>query len=285
VLNLAEKFRRAGSLDAVVFLDGLSSQQAGRHSLPDVVVDMAMMSEGEARILWADVLGCPPCTFPQLQVYSDLYYRMGPFFWWLHRLLPVQNGRIASAAALHPKTLQWLAEALGTEPSLVAELPRKLELTAKRSGMDLDPEQLLVDALSDRGVLKAPELARVKATRSLIRDPIPRWLQLQRLATEEQLNVAFREICFLPRTAEWHDDEVRRLAPLLPPGFAEQTGCYCLEEFGAAVRLGLAQMPASDSIRRVYDRLAGCSLFFEALTHEQARRLRSLMEHETVGTP
>jgi hypothetical protein len=30
-------------------------------------------------------------------------------------------------------------------------------------------------------------------------------------------------------------------------------------------------------VRQVYDRLAGCSLFFESLSHEQARELRPLV--------
>ena len=277
VINLPAKFRGAGTLDAVVFLDALSSQQAGRHGLADIVVDMALMSEREARRLWAEVLGYPACPFGQLHLNEQLYYRVGPFFWWLHRLLPVQDGRLAAAAATHPKLVEWLAAAMETQPAFVAELPRKLELAARQSGMDLDPEQLLMDALCDRGILRPEQLARARATRSLITDPISKWLLLQKLVTEEQLNQAFREMCYLPAATQWRPEEVQRLAPLLPPGFASETGCYCLEESQAAVRLGLAQLPAAETVRQIYDRLAGCSLFFQALTHEQSRQLRTLL--------
>jgi adsorption protein B len=275
-VNLPEKFRRSGSLDAVVFLDALSSQQAGRHSLPDVVVDMALLSEGEARRAWAEVLECPPSTFSQLTIDQEPYFRAGPFFWWIHRMLPVQNKKIAIAARCHPRMASWLAEKMGGEPALIAELPRKLELAAKQSGMDLDPEQLLLDSLGDKGLLKPEDLGQIKTARGLITDPISKWLLLRKLVTEEQLNQTFLEVCYLPGATEWKAAEVKRLAPVLPPGFAEETGCYCLEESGGDVRLGLARIPAAETVRQVYDRLAGCSLFFQSLSHQQARELQPL---------
>jgi len=282
VLNLPEKFRRSGSPDAVVFLDALSSQQAGRNSLPDVIVDMAMLNETEARTIWADILDCPACRFPQLNLDQETYYQVGPFFWWLHRLLPVQNGKIASAALRHPQMEEWLRNKLGVTLGFVAELPRKLELTAKSSGLELDPERLLVDSLGDKGILKPEDIARVKASRSLLTDPISKWLLLHHLVTEQQLNETFREICFLPRATSWRTDEVRRLASVLPPGFAQENGCYCLEESGAAVRLGLAHMPATETVRQIYDRLSGCAIFFQALDQGQVLQLRSVFGGERV---
>jgi hypothetical protein len=275
-INLPERFRGSASLEAVVFLDALSSQQAGRHSLPDVMVDMAMLSEGEARRIWAGVLGCPPCTFATLQLQREAYYRVGPFFWWLHRLLPVQRDRIASATLRHPAMTEWLAARLGAQPAFVAELPRTLELAAKQSGFDFDPDKLLIDSLADKGILKPEDLTRIQTMRGLITDPIPRWLLLQKLVTEEQLNTAFREVCHLPRATGWKDENVKRLAGLLPPGFSDETGCYCLEESGANVRLGLGQMLSAETLRQIHDRLAGGSVFFQALTHAQVEQLRGV---------
>jgi hypothetical protein len=194
----------------------------------------------------------------------------------LHRLLPLQEGPIACAARRHPKMVEWLAANLGARPAFVAELPRKLELAARHSGMDLDPERLLIDALSDHGLLRPEDVARARAIRTLITDPISKWLRLQNLVTEARLNETFREICYLPRATPWRAEEVRRLATVLPPGFAEEHGCYCLEESQAAVRLGLAQLPAAATVHQLYDRLVGCSILFEALTLEQAQELRSL---------
>jgi hypothetical protein len=276
-VNLPEKFRRSGSLEAVVFLDALSSQQAGRHSLADVVVDMALLSEGEAKRAWAGVLNCAPSTYAQLTIDQDPYYRAGPFFWWLHRMLPVQNRKIAIASRCHPGMVAWLAERMGEAPAFIAELPRKLELGAKNSGMDLDPEQLLINSLADKGLLKSEDLAHIKTARGLITDPISNWLLLRKAVSEEQLNETFLEVCYLPRAPGWKAEEVRRLASILPPGFPEETGCYCLEECGGNVRLGLARIPAVESVRQVYDRLAGCSLFFQSLSHEQARELRAVI--------
>jgi hypothetical protein len=177
---------------------------------------------------------------------------------------------------LHPRLVDWLGARLEAEPQFVAELPRKLELTARSAGAVLDPEQLVLDALGDKGLLKPDDIARAKAARSLLVDPLPNWLLLQQLVTEEQLNLTFREICFLPRVSEWRPEEVRRLAPLLPPGFAEEHACYCLEEVHAAVRIGLAQLPTVAVVREIYDRLTGCSLFFQSVDYEESRQLRIL---------
>jgi len=125
-------------------------------------------------------------------------------------------------------------------------------------------------------VLSADDIARARAARALVTDPIPNWLLLQKLVTEEQLNEAFREICYLPRADEWRPEEVRRLAPILPPGFAEEHGCYCLEESGAGVRLGLSQLPTPQTVRELYDRLSGCSLFFQSVNYEESRQLKIL---------
>jgi hypothetical protein len=276
VANLPEKFHRSGSLEAVVFLDALSSQQAGRHSLADVVVDMALLSEGEARRAWAEVLGCPSSTHAQLTIDQEPYYRAGPFFWWLHRMLPVQNRKLAIASRCHPGMVSWLTERMGEPPAFVAELPRRLELAARNSGMDLDPEQLLINSLADKGLLKSEDLAQIKTARGLITDPISNWLLLRKAVTQEQLNETFLEVCYLPRAVGWEAAEVRRLATVLPPGFVEETGCYCLEESDGNVRLGLVRIPAAESVRQVYDRLTGCSLFFQSLSHEQARELQPL---------
>jgi adsorption protein B len=276
ILHLPQRFQRIGTLDALIFLDALSSQQAGRHSLPDVITDMALLSEGEARLLWADLLGCPPSQLQPLTVDRDAYFRVGPFFWWLHRILPVQQGRVVCAALRHPQMMAWLATRLGSEPGWLAELPRKLELASQIAGSGLDPEALVLDSLGDKGVLSADDIARARAARALVTDPIPNWLLLQKLVTEEQLNEAFREICYLPRADEWRPEEVRRLAPILPPGFAEEHGCYCLEESGAAVRLGLSQLPTPQTVHELYDRLSGCSLFFQSVNYEESRQLKIL---------
>lgn len=280
VVNLPQRFQRSGTLDAMVFLDALSSQQAGRYSLPDVVADMAVLTEGEVRRIWAELLDCPPSGLSAVVLDQDLYYRIGPLFWWLHRLLPLQNHYIACAAPLHPRLVDWLSAQLEAEPRFVAELPRKLELAARTAGPDLDPEQLVLDALGDKGILKPEDIARAKAARSLVVDPIPNWLLVQNLVTEEQLNQAFREICFLPRATEWRPEEVRRLSPLLPPGFAQEHGCYCLEEVHASIRLGLAQLPTMRVIREIYDRLSGCSLFFQSLDYQESRQLRILANNQ-----
>jgi hypothetical protein len=193
-------------------------------------------------------------------------------------MLPVQHHKIACAAPRHPAMTEWLATRLGAPPAFVAELPRKLELTAKNSGLEFDPDQLLIDSLGDQGILKPEDQARIKTMRGLITDPMPRWLLLQKLVTEEQLNTTFRQVCHLPRATGWKDEEVKRLAAVLPPGFAGETGCHCLEEAGANVRLGLALLPSADTVRQIYDRLAGCSIYFQSLTHAEAEQLRALSQ-------
>ena len=78
----------------------------------------------------------------------------------------------------------------------------------------------------------------------------------------------------LPPANPWRPEEAKRLSTVLAPGFAEETGCYCLEESGGAVRLGLAQMPSFAALREIHERLAGYAIFFQALSYEDLRALR-----------
>jgi len=276
---LPEKFKQSTAPDAAIFMEAISSQQSSRASLPDVMVDMGALSETDARRLWAEVLGLPASRFAEIAIDRDRYFRVGPFFWWLHRLLPAQDNTIIVLAGsrCHPGMMDWLAEKIGARPRFVAELPRKVDQAIRNADLEIDPDQMLLDTLADKGVLTAEAVNRVKSARTLITDPVVKWLRLQKLATDAQLHEAFLELCFLPRAENVNHDEVKRLVPLLAPGFAEEHGCYCLDEFGGAVRIGLVQMPSLAMIRQIYDRLSGCAVFFQTLGPEQTTQLRRIV--------
>lgn len=269
-----ERFRQASGLEPAAFLETLSSRHPAWLTLPDLLVDLGRLPEPDARRLWAEALGLPPLNLRDFAPHQELYFRIGPSFWWLHRLLPITPMTVASAQPVHPRLAAWLTERMGAKPNFVAELPARLEMAARNHGADLDPDQVLLDCLAAKGVLSTEELARVEASRELVADPLPRWLLLQRRVTVEQLHQVFLETCYLPPAEAWQPEEVRRLSGVLPPGFGEEHGCYCLEESGGALRLGLTQMPARRALAELYDRLAGYPLCFQALSHEAAGQLR-----------
>jgi hypothetical protein len=272
----ADRFRQAAGVETPVFLEMLSSRHVSRQSLPDVMIDRGMLSEPDARRLWAETLGLPAANLADVTLNQERYFRAGPSFWWLHRMMPLNGERIATAIPIHAQLAEWMMTKLDGNSIYMAELPSKIELGIRNRGVDIDPDQILLDCLAAKGILRKDDLPDLRSMRELIADPLPKWLLLQRKATEEQLHQTFLEICYLPPATEWSPEDVKRLWPVLPPGFANATRCYCLEETRGSIRLGLAQMPSTKALREIHDRLSGYALFFQALSYEDAGKLRNL---------
>ena len=269
------RFQKAAQAEPAIFLEALINQHATRRSLPDVLVDLALLDAAAARKLWAEVLGCPPWETKEFKLDREAYRKFGVGYWWLHRMLPAGSGRVLTAAIPHPQSAGWLNTKLGST-TLVAELPDKLELAARVSDIELDSDQALVDRLVANGALPKASAPDVKIFRELIADPIPKWLLMQHMVTEEQLHQAFLEVANLPVAETWQEAEVKRLLPILPPGFAVENHCYPLQENNGALRIGLAQMPSTQVLQDIYDRLAGYPICFQALTLADDAKLRSL---------
>jgi hypothetical protein len=279
VMAHAERFQHAAGVDATVLLEALSSQHAAHRSLPDMMLDMAMLSETQAREIWAQCLGCLPSTLAELTLNLEFYRQMGPVFWWLHGMLPTGPETIVTATTPHGQMAEWLSNKLGTHPDFLAELPRKIELATRRLGLEIDPDQLLLTQLVAKGALAPAQLPNLTTLRSIIAEPLPKWLMLQKLVTEEQLHWAFLEVSQLPVTLDWRPEEVRRLLPVLPTGLALETGCFCLEESPLGLRLGLAQLPSPRVLREIQDRLTGYPLYFQALAYGDAVSMRNIALH------
>ena len=270
------RFQEAAKAEPTVFLDALINQHATRRSLPDVLVDLALLDEATARRLWAEMLGCAAWDTKEFKLDREAYRKFGAGYWWLHRMLPVGNGKILTAAIPHPQSADWMKAKLGAT-TLLGELPDKLGLAARVSNIELDSDQALVDRLVTNGALAKSAAPDVKIFRELIADPIPKWLLMQNMVTKEQLHTAFLEVANLPVAETWQAEEVKRLLPILPPGFAAENLCFPLQETAGALRLGLAQMPSEQVLREIYDRLAGYPICFQALTLADAAKLRNLV--------
>ena len=270
------RFQQASGADADKFFEALISTHSTRRALADVLLDRGMIDESIARKLWADVVGCPAWETKEFSFDRGAYDKLGAGFWWLHRMLPAGNGKVISGVAPHPQVAALLDQKLG-KTTILAELPGKLELAGRAAGVGFDADQRLVDRLVADGVLKKNVIPDVAEFRGLIADPIPKWLQVQKLVTEEQLNHALIAISGLPAAAAWSSDEAFRLATILRPGFANEFGIYPLEEKNGAIRLGLSQMPVAETVQALYDRLAGYALSFEALNLADVRKLSDMM--------
>jgi adsorption protein B len=266
-----ERFREAAHQTPDAFLELLSRQHASRQSLPDVLVNRGLLTEPQARRLWAEVLECAPADSSEFQLDEELYRQIGPAFWWFHRLVPVTIEVVATAGPPHPQLAEWLARKVGASVDFVADLPGRVELT-----VELNPDQLLIERLVQKRLLKERDRPKLEAARAIIADPMPKWLALQRLVTEQDLHEAFLDICQLPPASPWTAGEVRRLRPVLPPGFAREHGVFVLEETQGALRLGLTQMLAPAALRDLHDRLSGYPVFFQALSFEEAVALHGL---------
>jgi hypothetical protein len=265
------RFQQTAHVDVEAFLETLSTQHRSRQSLPDVMINSGLLNEPQARRLWAEMLACAPADSSEFTLHEELYSEVGPAFWWFHRLVPLTWETIAAAAPPHPLMLHWLACRMGARADFVAELPSRAELAVQ-----IDPDQLLLQHLAAKRILSADQLSRLQAMRSLLLDPLRKWLTLQKLVTEEQLHEAFLQICQLPPAEPWTPQEVKRLQPVLPPGFAEENGCYLLEERVGGVRIGMSQLPSTQALREIHDRLRGYPIFFQALSYADVTLLRGL---------
>src|SRR5205823_11717361 len=78
VIAWSQQFQQAAGVESSVLLEALSSQYATHRSLPDMMVDMGMLSEDRARRVWADSLGCRPAGRAELTLNQELYRDAGP---------------------------------------------------------------------------------------------------------------------------------------------------------------------------------------------------------------
>jgi hypothetical protein len=271
-----EQFRAAAGLNPPAFLELVSTRSPARYSLPELLTNAGVLPEADARRLWADTLGFPPLDIRSFAPHQELYFSIGPSFWWLHRLFPISPISVATAQPVHPRLAGWLAEKIGGKLNFVAELPRKMVLALRSRSLELDPDKVLLDCITAKGSIPQTELPNLEAMRKVIAAPLPNWLRMQKLISDEQLHQLFLEICYLPPAEPWHPEEVQRLCGVLPPGFAEENGCYCLEEQNGALRLGLSQMLSPPALLEIYDRLSGYPLYFQALSYADSVALRNL---------
>ncbi len=272
--EVTERFRQAAKMDQAAFLEAISDEARTGQSLPDVLVDKALIDAGDARKLWAECLDCSPFEMAEWKVEPDVFDQAGRCFWWLHRMLPARGGLVVTAFAPHPEVQQWLSSRTGTRVTFAAELPRRVELAARNQNLEIDPDQMLIDCLVRKGLLRKDQLPNLAAMRQLTTDSASRWLLLQQLVTEDQLHQCFLEICDLPVAPEWQFAEVNRLMPVFPPGFVSENACYPLQESKGAIRLGLGKMPSPAALRLIYNRLAGYALSFQVLSFDAAAHLR-----------
>jgi hypothetical protein len=191
-------------------------------------------------------------------------------------MIPVRGQILLTSVTPHPHVLDWLAQRLGVPFTVQVELPSRLELCMRDLGADLDPEEALITSLAGRGVLRSEELPNIQAMRTLITDPVPQWLLMQQMATEEELHQAFLDISYLPFAGPWRPEEIRRLLPVLPPGFAVENQCFGLD-YQNGLRLGLAQVPPARVLNEIYTRLTGYPVCFQALSLEDFRSIQRLL--------
>lgn len=273
--SLSGRFKEAARIDSSAFLAAMTEQQLTGQSLPEILVDKGLLPLAEARRLWSECLGCPAFEGAELNVDAESFHQFGPVFWWLHRMLPMEPGRVVTAFPPHPEAGRLLSKKTGLPSNFAAELPRRLELTARARGWEADPDQLLLDSLTAKGLIRKEQFPSLGTLRQLTSDSISHWLLLQKAISEEQLRSAFIEVSRLPIAEDVDANEVRKLLPIFPPGFPAEHGCYPLAVSDTSIRLGLAEIPSRATLQNIYTRLAGYSLYFQVLSYSASSDLQS----------
>ena len=260
----------AGATDALFLEAQVIAHRTGR-SLPDTMVDLGMLSEPEARRVWAKLLSVPAADTLNATLNQDFYFRFGPVFWWLHRLVPLSTGIVLAAAPPHSEVKAKISP---TPENAV--LPSELDAVVARLGVTMDPDKVLAESLRAKGWL-APEASHLPIPRNVLSDPSSSWLVLKGAITETQAHEAFQQISGLPVIDEFSNTDVKRLAPVLAPYFSETHGAYCIREANGELTIGLTQMPSVRGLLELYDRLDGRPLLFVTLPLDQAEIIRTLL--------
>jgi len=268
--QFTERFKEAAGASASGFAQAVREQERTGQVLPDVLLERGLIAAVDARKLWAECLHCAAFERPELTIHKEAFYKVGPCYWWLHRMLPVEWDLVVTAAPPNPQAQQWVARKTGVTARFVAELPRRLGLAAQRLEATFDPDQVLLDSLVGKNLVRRDQLPAIDATRKLTSDPIAKTLLLQRIVTPEQLHETFLEICPIPPAQPIDLAEVSKLAPLLPPGAAVENRCFALAANRDQIVIGLGQIPSKEFLRLLYTRLAGYALAFEALSFMDA---------------
>src|SRR5439155_2445495 len=112
---------------------------------------------------------------------NELYLSVGPIFWSLHRMLPLVTLAMWTAARPHPEVAEWLRAKTRERLEFLADLPKNIELAARRLGVEIDPDQVLHDYLSAKGILRTEQLPHLATLRSIVAEPLPGWLLLREL--------------------------------------------------------------------------------------------------------
>jgi bacteriophage N4 adsorption protein B len=270
----SDRLGESVAINESTFLEAITKQHETRLSLADVLVNMGVVTSKVAAEAWAKSLGCPSCSLADAGVDVETYSNIGRTFCWLHRLVPIEGGKIATAASPHPNMVKWLTAKLGKPPEFVADLPRNVELSSRVVALSEDSDQVLIDRLVRKGVLTQDNLLTLASMRLLVTDPPAVLLSSLNFATEKQLNDAFIECFPLPQAVNWTPAEVSRLTTLLPRGFAVDTGCFALHESKGMLTFGLSRLPSARELVEIHERFTGYPIFFQALTYSDAEAIR-----------
>jgi len=255
------------------FREALHLQHQTRQGLADVLVDMGVLKQDEGRRLWASSIGCEPVVLEHAESNLETLQQLGNIPCWLHHIVPLQNGFIATAAAVHPLLVKWIASILRNEPVFVGDLPRNVEVISRSLGTAFDANQHLVDRLHSTRVIGDKDIAILDEMRRQASDPVPVLVRELGLASEEQLHEAFLHLSRLPMAPACDQAEIARLALLLPPGFSSGTGCFTIAENKGAITLGLSRILTPMELLTIHERLTGYPIFFQALSFDDATKI------------
>ena len=271
-LEWTERIRAHAGVVPAQFDACLADQQVNRRNLVDILCDRALVPHDRGRQIWAECLALPPSTSGGDAFDRDAFYACGPFFWWLHRLLPMNNGVILAATKPHPHMAVWLESQMKRSLEFQAVLPSRLEEMARQQGAEVDPDPMLLEFLGQRRLLPEEALQELRRTRSVIADSLHRWLLVEGRVPRQTLHQVFLEMIGLVVAESRRPEYARQFDAVLPPGFAREHGCVCLNHRDG-LRIGLSQVPSRATVRRLYERLEGYPIWFQALSWEDARDL------------
>lgn len=226
----------------------------------DLLINLGYASSDRIRDLWAKVFDAEPCSIADEKLDREALEKLGPLFCDLHRIAPLEGGKLVFQDCVHPATFAEIEARLGYRPRPVIDVALPVRNFLRGVFGRINPEQMLIDRMVADGTLAAADAADLAPLKTILRTPAH--LLVERLGMADRASVA-RAFAAISRLPEATGDFSAPVAHgVLRPDYEEATGARILEARDGLVTIGLRNPLPPEDFSEVCTRLLLCAVRF-----------------------
>lgn len=226
----------------------------------DLFINLGYVGADTIRALWGEIYDAEPCSIADEKLDQEALEALGPLFCDLHRLAPLQGGKLVFQDCIHPETMKVIEERLGRCPRPVIDVALPVRNFLRGVFGRINPEQMLVDRMVAEGSLSASDAADLAALKTLVRTPVHMLVEKLGIADAGSVSRAYAAMSRLPEPAGDFSAPVAR--GILRPDFEEATGARILEARDGLVTIGLRNPLRPEDFSEICTRLLLCAVRF-----------------------